>query len=54
MQKIPWYTPLKDYKDVDGYRLASYAEAIYKYPEGDLYYGTFSITHVEYNCKKLK
>lgn len=54
MRKLPWYTPLKDYIEVDGFRLAGYAEAIYKYPEGELCYGTFSIKHVEYNCKELK
>jgi len=54
MQKFAWTTPLKDYKKVDGFNLASYAEAIYKYPEGDLCYGTFHLIHVEYNCKNLK
>jgi len=54
MRKLPWYTPLQDYQEIDGYRLAGYAEAIYKYPEGELSYGTFSLKHVEYNCKELK
>lgn len=49
MQRIPWSTPLKDYKDIGGYRLAGNAEAIYSYPEGDLIYGTFNLTDVEYN-----
>lgn len=54
MHEIPWSTPLKDYKIVDGFRLATYAEMIYRYPEGDFCYGTFSLSHIEYNCKKLK
>jgi energy-coupling factor transporter transmembrane protein EcfT len=48
-KKLPWSTPLKDYKDYNGYRLASYAEAIYKYPDRNLVYGTFSLSKVSYN-----
>jgi len=54
MKKLRWSTPLKDYKEIDGHRLAGYAEVIYTYPEGDLTYGIFSLTHIEYNCKELK
>ncbi|TAL82007.1 MAG: hypothetical protein EPN88_00080 [Bacteroidetes bacterium] len=54
MQRLRWSTPLKDVNEVDGYRLAKYAEAVYSYPEGDLCYGTFNLTHVKYNCKDLK
>lgn len=49
MKRIRWSTPLKNYREVDGYKLASYAEAIYSYPEGDLCYGTFSLKHIKYN-----
>lgn len=51
LQQIPWSTPLKDYKTINGNTLAGYAETIYHYPEGDLCYGNFRLTHVEYNCK---
>jgi len=54
MQEIPWSTPITDYTVVDGYRLATYAEMIYKYPEGDFCYGKFSLSHIDYNCKKIK
>jgi hypothetical protein len=49
MQRLPWSTPLKDYREVDGYKLATSAEAIYTYPEGDLCYGTFNLKHITYN-----
>ncbi|MCX6305026.1 MAG: hypothetical protein NT040_08665 [Bacteroidetes bacterium] len=49
MTNLPWSTPLKGYKNVDGYRLAGDADAVYTYPEGDLCYGKFSITGIEYN-----
>ncbi len=51
MQLLPWATPLRDYKAISGRAIPGFAEAIYSYPEGDLVYGTFNMTHVEYNCK---
>ena len=54
MQQIPWSTPLKDYRNFNGYNLAGYAETIYHYPEGDLCYGNFRLTNIEYNCKGFK
>lgn len=53
-QQLPWATPLKDYKTLNGHRLSGYAETIYTYPEGDLCYGQFALTDVEYNCKQFK
>jgi hypothetical protein len=47
---LPWATPLRDYKEVNGYRLAGYAETIYTYSDRDLTYGTFEIASIEYNC----
>jgi hypothetical protein len=49
MRRLRWSTPLKEYKPVDGYTLATSAEAVYSYPEGDLCYGTFSLKHITYN-----
>jgi hypothetical protein len=49
MKRLRWSTPLKDYRQVDGYMLATGAEAVYAYPEGDLCYGTFSLNHITYN-----
>lgn len=50
-KQLPWRTPLKEYTDFNGYRLAGYAEAIYTYPTGDLCYGTFQLTKIDYNIK---
>ncbi len=50
MERLRWATPLKEYGNVDGFRLATTAEAIYSYPEGDLCYGIFSLTNIRYNC----
>ena len=52
MIKLKWSTPLRDYKEINGYRLASYAEAIYTYPDGDFTYATFTLKNAEYNLSK--
>jgi hypothetical protein len=52
MQQLPWATPLKNYKNINGHQLPGFAETIYSYPAGDLVYGTFNTMHVEYNCKQ--
>jgi len=49
MTQYQWSTPLKDYKEIGGYKLAHYAEAIYAYPQGDLCYGIFEIEKINYN-----
>ena len=51
--KLPWSTPLSDYKNINGYRLAGYAEAIYTYPDGDFAYATFTLKNIIYNVKNL-
>lgn len=47
--KLKWSTPLRDYKTINGYKLASYAEAIYTYSDGDFTYATFKLKDVWYN-----
>jgi len=49
-----WTTPIKNYKDFHGRKLASYGEAIWHKPEGEFCYGKFNIVDVEYNCKAYK
>ena len=49
MDRIPWQTPVKAYKSVNGYYLPSQAEMIYNYPKGDLCYGVFSLKDIKYN-----
>jgi hypothetical protein len=49
MKRFRWSTPLKDYQDFGGVRLASQAEAVYSYPDGDLTYGVFTLRSIVYN-----
>jgi hypothetical protein len=50
--KLKWSTPLRDYKNINGYKLASYAEAVYTYPDGDFTYATFELKDIGYNLSK--
>ncbi len=52
ISKHKWQTPLRDYKDINGYKLASYAETIYTYPDGDFTYATFTLKDIGYNLSK--
>ncbi len=54
MTRVPWQTPIKAYKSVNGYYLTSFAQLIYNYPEGDFTYGTFNLKSIQYNCKEIK
>lgn len=49
-KQLPWATPLKDYQQINGYKLMQNAETIYSYPDGDLCYGIFKLVSVKYNC----
>jgi hypothetical protein len=51
---LPWATPLRNYKELNGYKLAGYAETIYTYPDRDLCYGTFEVSSIKYNCNDNK
>ena len=53
-KKLPWATPLKNYREVNGYKLAGYAETIYTYPDRDLCYGIFKMRSVIYNCSDVE
>lgn len=52
LTKTRWSTPLNDYKESNGYRLASYGETIYSFPEGDFCYGKFKLKKIDYNVKE--
>jgi hypothetical protein len=50
----PWITPVTGYTEINGYRLPSGADLIYKHPDEDLCYGKFSLLNIEYNCRYFK
>ena len=53
-KNYPWSTPIKEYIDFKGRRIASSASTIYHRPDADFCYGEFVLKEIEYNCKELK
>jgi hypothetical protein len=53
-RKVPWSTPIKSYRDYNGYHLPDFAITVYTYPDGDLRYGEFKIESIEYNRTEFK
>lgn len=49
MLKFQWSTPLGNYREVNGYKVATAASLVYAYPEGDFTYGTFELKGVVCN-----
>jgi hypothetical protein len=45
----PWETPVTEYRTVNGYRLPTKADVIYKRPDGDFCYLEFRLEEIEYN-----
>ncbi|MCX6134853.1 MAG: hypothetical protein NTU47_13655 [Ignavibacteriales bacterium] len=50
----PWSTPVRNYKDFDGRKVASYGEAIWHTPGGEFSYAKFDLVDIEYNCRDLR
>ena len=53
MERLPFTTPVKDYREFDGMRLPSYGEAVWHYPEGEFVYGKFRLKAISYNLTGL-
>ncbi len=49
LSQVRWETPLYGYREINGHRLASSADLIYKYPSGDFCYGKFVMGSISYN-----
>lgn len=50
-QQHRFSTPLSDYRSIDGYRMATFAEATWHYPDGPFVYGEFNVKEVTYNVQ---
>ncbi len=53
-EKVVWSTPVSDYRVANGYNLAMYGEAVWKFEDEDFCYAKFKIKEIEYNCEVLK
>ncbi len=45
-----WTTPISNYKEFHGRKIASYGEAIWHKPDGPYCYGKFNVKDIQYNC----
>ncbi len=54
MQQLQWSTPMSNYKEVNGRKLANTAQAVYLYPSGEFAYGEFSLVNIVYNPSGLE
>jgi hypothetical protein len=50
-RNLPWSTPLSDYREVDGIRLAARGDANWIAPEGEWTYGKFEVKTIRYNVR---
>jgi hypothetical protein len=48
-QQVTWSTPIKDYREMNGVKIATYGEAIWHFPEGDYCYARVNVKEIEYN-----
>ncbi len=54
MKTFPFSTPVKAYKNINGYNLPTYGEAIWEYPDGEFVYGRFNLKSIEYNISNIE
>ncbi len=48
-ENVRWSTPVSNYKNINGYNLATYGEAIWHFPEEKYCYARFNIKDIQYN-----
>ena len=49
LKRLRWWTPLRDYRDFNGRKIATRGDAIYGYPEGPFCYGSFTLKDIRFN-----
>jgi hypothetical protein len=49
-----WTTPIREYKNIEGRMVPTYAEAIWHTPEGPFPYARFRVVDIEYNCRTFQ
>jgi hypothetical protein len=53
MKQYPFSTPVSNYRNINGYNLPTYGEAIWHYPDGEFIYGKIEIKDIECNISAL-
>lgn len=49
----PWKTPVKEYQNINGYRLLSKGEGVWEQPDGDFSYIKIELKNIQFNCNKF-
>ena len=49
LRLLRWSTPVRDYREFDGRRVATQGDAVYAYPEGDFVYGRFALRQIRFD-----
>lgn len=49
--QLRFSTPMSNYKNINGFNVPTYGEAIWHYPEGEFVYGKFYLKDIQYNVK---
>ncbi|MFO0650424.1 MAG: DUF6544 family protein [Polyangiales bacterium] len=49
---VPWSTPHSDYREINGVRIAHHGVATWLAPEGEIEYGRFDLSTLEYNVRE--
>ncbi len=49
-----WTTPVRNYQDFGGRKVATEADVIWHLPGGEYTYGKFRLTDIQYNCSRLE
>lgn len=53
-ENVRWSTPISNYKNINGFNLATYGEAIWNYPDEDFCYIKLNVKDVKYNVEEFK
>ncbi len=48
-EKVRWSTPVSNFKNINGYNLPTYGEAVWHFPEEDFCYARFNFKDIKYN-----
>jgi hypothetical protein len=51
LRLLRWSTPMREYREFEGRRVATRGEAIFHYPEGDFVYGRFVLKRLRFDIR---
>lgn len=52
LKQVKWSTPVSEYREINGYKIATKGETIWNYDEGNFTYGKFKLKTIQYNLSK--